>query len=66
MELIFATHNATKLEEVQQMMPDSIKLLSLEDVQLFDEIPETAATIKENAILKTDYIKARFELPVFA
>ncbi|SCX95396.1 XTP/dITP diphosphohydrolase [Nonlabens sp. Hel1_33_55] len=66
MELIFATHNPNKLKEVQQMMPKSIKLLSLEDVQLFDEIPETAATIKENAILKTDYIKARFDMPVFA
>ncbi|KQC34029.1 deoxyribonucleotide triphosphate pyrophosphatase [Nonlabens sp. YIK11] len=66
MQLIFATHNPNKLQEVQQMMPSSIKLLSLEDVQLFDEIPETAATIKENAILKTDYIKTRFDLPVFA
>ena len=66
MELIFATHNPNKLAEVQQMMPKSIKLLSLDDVQLFDEIPETAATIKENAILKTDYIKSRFDLPVFA
>lgn len=66
MELIFATHNPNKLKEVQQMMPKSIKLLSLEDVQLFDEIPETAATIKENAILKTDYIRQRFNLPVFA
>jgi len=66
MELIFATHNPNKLQEVQQMMPKSIKLLSLEDVQLFDEIPETAHTIKENAILKTDYIKQRYDLPVFA
>lgn len=66
MELIFATHNPNKLKEVQQMMPKSIKLLSLEDVQLFDEIPENAATIKENAILKTDYIRQRFNLPVFA
>lgn len=66
MELIFATHNKNKLQEVQQMMPKNIKLLSLEDVQLYDEIPETAATIKENAILKTDYIRQRFDIPVFA
>lgn len=66
MELIFATHNKNKLEEIQAMMPDSIKLLSLEDVGLHDEIPETANTIKENAILKTDYVKSRFAIPVFA
>lgn len=66
MELIFATHNPNKLQEVQLMMPKNIKLLSLNDVQLFDEIPETASTIKENAILKTDYIRQRFDIPVFA
>ncbi|WP_194850547.1 RdgB/HAM1 family non-canonical purine NTP pyrophosphatase [Nonlabens antarcticus] len=66
MELIFATHNNNKLKEIQAMMPDSIKLLSLEDVKMHDEIPETADTIKENAILKTDYVRDLFDLPVFA
>jgi len=66
MELIFATHNLNKLLEVQAMMPEGIKLLSLEDVGLNDEIPETAETISENAVLKTDYVRQRFDLPVFA
>ncbi len=66
MELIFATHNPNKLKEIQAMMPAHIKLLSLEDVGLHDEIPETAATISENAVLKTDYVRERFNKPVFA
>lgn len=66
MELIFATHNSNKLLEIQAMMPANIKLLSLEDVKLHDEIPETADTIKENAILKTEYVRSRFPQAVFA
>jgi XTP/dITP diphosphohydrolase len=66
MELIFATHNPNKLVEIQAMMPPHIKLLSLEEVGLHEEIPETATTIAENAVLKTDYVRQRFDLPVFA
>ncbi len=66
MTIIFATHNLNKTIEVQQLMPPHIKLLSLSDVQLHDDIPETATTIEGNAILKTNYIKNRFDLPVFA
>ncbi|AZQ44658.1 non-canonical purine NTP diphosphatase [Nonlabens ponticola] len=66
MELLFATHNPNKLIEVQAMMPAHVKLLSLADVLLHDDIPETADTIEGNAILKTDYITARMNYPVFA
>lgn len=66
MELIFATHNAHKLREVQALMPAHVTLLSLDDIGLLEEIPETASTITENAVLKAQYIKQRFNLPVFA
>jgi XTP/dITP diphosphohydrolase len=66
MELIFATNNKNKLAEIQAIMPPYIKLLSLEEVGLLEEIPETADTIAENAVLKTDYVRERFDLPVFA
>lgn len=66
MELIFATHNPNKLKEVQIMMPDHVKLLSLDDIGLNDDIPETAGTIAGNAIQKVNYVKQRYDLPVFA
>jgi XTP/dITP diphosphohydrolase len=66
MELIFATHNKNKLIEIQVLMPSHVKLLSLTDIGLHDEIPETASTISGNAILKTSYVRQRFDLPVFA
>jgi len=66
MELIFATHNKNKLIEVQALMPSHVTLLSLTDIGLHDEIPETASTISGNAVLKSTYVRQRFDLPVFA
>ncbi len=66
MEIIFATHNKNKLEEVQMLMPAFVKLLSLTDVGLHDDIPETANTITANAVLKTQYVRDRIDFPVFA
>lgn len=66
MELIFATHNNNKLAEIQALMPAHIKLISLTDIGLHDEIPETANTLAGNAVIKVNYIKERFDMPVFA
>ena len=66
MKIVFATHNFNKLHEVQAMMPSSIELVSLDDIQCNDEIPETAATIEENAILKADFVKDNFKKDCFA
>src|SRR5690606_36177231 len=40
--------------------------LSLEDIGCYDEIPETAETIEENAILKADNVKLHFGFNCFA
>lgn len=66
MQLIFATHNINKLQEVQSMMPSQIELLSLTDIGITQDIPETATTIQGNAILKMQYVAQRHDLPVFA
>ena len=41
MKLIFATNNLNKLKEVQQILPSFIELLSLKDINCFDDIDET-------------------------
>lgn len=66
MEIIFATHNQNKLEEVQVLMPSHVKLVSLKDLGFEEEIPETADTIAGNAIQKVEYLRNRFDLPIFA
>ena len=66
MKLVFATNNLNKLSEVQKMLPKSIELLSLKDINCFDEIDETATTLEGNATLKADYITQKFGYNCFA
>lgn len=66
MKIVFATHNFNKLQEVQAMMPASIELVSLDDIGCDEDIPETAATIEGNAILKATYVKENYNKDCFA
>ena len=66
MEIIFATHNQNKLKEVQVLMPSHVKLISLDDLDFKEDIPETSDTIAGNAIQKVEFLRNRFDLPIFA
>jgi XTP/dITP diphosphohydrolase len=66
MKLVFATNNLNKLKEVQEMLPNSIQLLSLKDIHCFDEVDETETTLEGNAQLKADYITQKFGFNCFA
>jgi len=66
MELVFATNNEHKIIEVQKLMPSSIKIVSLKDINCFDEIEETATTLLGNAKLKADYISNKYKVNCFA
>lgn len=66
MKLVFATNNAGKLAEVQKMLPSFIELLSLKDINCFDDIEETAITLEGNAKIKANYITEKFGYNCFA
>jgi XTP/dITP diphosphohydrolase len=66
MKLVFATNNLNKLKEVQEMLPNSIQLLSLKDIHCFDEVDETETTLEGNAQLKADYVTQKFGFNCFA
>ncbi len=66
MKLVFATNNLNKLKEVQALVPKHITLVSLADIGCTEDIPETAATIEGNAILKAEYIQERYGYDCFA
>lgn len=66
MKLVFATNNLNKLKEVQKMLPNFIELLSLKDINCFDEIEETATTLEGNAKIKANYISKKFGYNCFA
>jgi XTP/dITP diphosphohydrolase len=66
MKLVFATNNPNKIIEIQQLIGNQIELLSLESIGCFEEIPETADTIEENAILKANYVTQKYGYNCFA
>lgn len=66
MQLVFASNNKNKILEIQSMLPDTITILSLEDIGCCEEIPETAETIEGNAILKANYVTQKYGFDCFA
>ena len=66
MKLVFATNNLHKLKEVQEMLSNSIELLSLKDIGCFEDIEETESTLEGNAKLKADYITEKYGFDCFA
>jgi len=65
-KLVFATNNAHKLEEVRAVFGDKAEVLSLKDINCFDEIPETADTLEGNALLKAMHVYKKFGYNCFA
>jgi|TARA_B110000977_G_C10872741_1_gene414284 XTP/dITP diphosphohydrolase len=66
MKLVFATNNLNKLKEVQEILSNTIEIVSLKDINCFDEVDETETTLEGNAKLKADYITQKFGYNCFA
>ena len=66
MKLVFATNNKHKLEEVKAILGNRIEVLSLNDINCHDDIPETADTLEGNALIKARYIYDKFGVDCFA
>jgi XTP/dITP diphosphohydrolase len=65
-QLIFATNNNHKLEEIRNTVGKQFNILSLYDLGFVDDIPETAETLEGNASLKSNFIHQRFKKNCFA
>ena len=52
MKLVFASNNKHKLEEVRQILPADIQVVSLYDIGFLQEIDETGLTLEDNSRLK--------------
>lgn len=66
MELVFATGNKHKIKEISALLGNNIKLISLEDLNIPDNIPEDFDTLEENAMAKARYIHNLTGMDVFA
>ena len=58
MRLVFASNNAHKLQEVRQIMPAGIEVLSLREIGFEQEIEETGSTLEENSAIKARMVWA--------
>lgn len=66
MKLVFATANQNKAKEIQSLIPAAIDILSLNDINCSEEIPETQDTIEGNAAQKAFYVFEKYKHNCFA
>lgn len=65
-EIVFATNNKHKLTELRRIVGEKFHILSLDDINCHEEIPETADTLKGNALQKARYVKEHYGYDCFA
>lgn len=64
--LVFASHNAHKAQEIQQLVGNTYLIKTLTDIGCSDDIAETGNTLTENAQIKSRFVYEKFGLDCFA
>lgn len=64
-KICFVTGNKNKLREVQSLL-SNYKIVSLNDLNFLEDIPETENTIQGNAELKARFINNKFNIDCFS
>lgn len=65
-KIVFATNNTHKMGEVSSILGSKFQLISLKDIQCFEELPETQNTIEGNALQKARYVQEKYHIDCFA
>ncbi len=65
MKLVFATNNPNKIKEVKAKLPQ-YQIVSLKELGVTEDIPETGNTLEENALIKARYLYQKYNLDCFA
>lgn len=65
-KIVFATNNIHKLDELRKLTEGKIEILSLNDIDCHDDIPETANTLEGNASIKAHWVKNHYGYDCFA
>ena len=66
MEIIFASSNPGKIQEIRCVLPSGLKLVSLLDLNFHEEIPETADTLTGNSLLKAQFAFNKWKKACFS
>ena len=64
-DLCFVTGNHNKFKEVKKLVK-TFNLISLNDLNFFDEIQETSSSIKGNAFINANFIHKKFNIDCFS
>ncbi|GAA4320432.1 non-canonical purine NTP diphosphatase [Mucilaginibacter gynuensis] len=64
-QLVFATNNRHKLDEVAAKINGQIALLTLDDIGCHDDIEETGTTFSANASIKSHHIYNKYHVNCF-
>ena len=64
-KLVFATHNAHKLEELRAIIKN-FDIVGLTDINCHEDIVEDADTLDGNAKIKADFVTNNFHVDCFA
>lgn len=65
-EIVFATNNQHKLSELRRIVGKRFSILSLSDIGCHEDIPETADTLRGNALQKARYVREHYGYDCFA
>ena len=66
MKLVFATGNSGKLREASEILGEGFELVSLAQVGITEDIPETGTTLRANSIQKAQYLYEKTGCDCFA
>ena len=66
MKIVFASNNDHKISEIKNILGDSLILLSLKDLNIYEEIPEEEPDLEGNALSKARYVHKITGMNVFA
>lgn len=64
--LVFATNNAHKAREIEQILGGSYQVKTLKDIGCLEDIEETEDTLEGNALLKARYVKKHYGFDCFS
>ena len=64
--MTFATGNSGKLREASEILGEGFELVSLADVGITEDIPETGTTLRANSIQKAQYLYNEIGCDCFA
>ena len=66
MKIVFATGNSGKLREASEILGEGFELVSLADVGILEDIPETGNTLRANSLQKAQYLYEKLGCNCFA